>query len=178
MKSYSTREDALDAMTRALGNALANWQSVEMSLFSLYRDLCGKTDKRISSALFSAMSLETKMVALAALIKVRTDDKKYMQDWDSVSKEFFKQKRVRDKMAHWSVMQSNAMKDGKFVPTEFIAFLAPPLSDIPRMIKVPADPENSEAISAEVLSKHSLNDFGAVNEKIDVFRRGLPNASA
>jgi len=37
-------------MTRALGMALANWQSVEMTLLMFYLDLCGNTAKDISGA--------------------------------------------------------------------------------------------------------------------------------
>jgi hypothetical protein len=177
MKTHSTREEALDAMTRALGMALANWQSIEMALFFLYTELCGKTDKSIAGAIFNSMSLETKMMALTALIKVRTSDKKYMQDWDTLFKAFSKQKRLRDKMAHWSIIQSNPVENGEFVNEKFVAFLAPPASDIPRMLKALRDPENSEAVSAEVLLEKSIEDFGSVNEKIEAFRKSLPAAA-
>ena len=110
------------------------------------------------------------MTALAALIKVRTSDKKYVQEWDEVRKDFCKQKRLRNKLAHWSIMQSQLFQSGD----TFVAFLAPPLSDIPRMLKALQDPENGEAISAEGLLKQALEDFGNVNVKIDAFRRSLP----
>ena len=178
MKAYSTQKEAVDEMTRALGMALANWQSVEMTLFTFYLALCGKTDRKISGAIYNSMSLETKVTALAALIKVRTSDKKYMQEWDVVQKEFSKQKRLRDKLAHWSIVQTHPIKEGAFVTSEFVAVLVPPLSDIPRMLKALDDPANSEALSAESLLQRSTNEFGSLNAKIDAFRQSLPVNSA
>jgi hypothetical protein len=173
MKSYSTQDEALDAMTSALGVALANWQSVEVTLFFLYIELCDKTAQKIRDAIFGAMSLDTKMRVLASLIKARTSDQKYMRDWDGVHKKFSKQKRLRDKLAHWTIMQSQLDQSGN----KFVAFLAPPVSNIARMLRALENPENSEAISAEVLLKKSLDEFGEVNKKIDAFRQSLPSGA-
>src|SRR5258706_12316393 len=152
MKSYPTRDEAVTEMTKALGTAFANWQTIEFNLFLLYRHLCGEanvTQRKVMEITYNSMQLESKMVAIAGLIKLRTPtDKKYMQDWDLIAKQFNKQKRLRDKMAHWSIVSTPK-------PAGYYAFLAPPLSDIDSVIKASADPENSEAISAETQLRRS-----------------------
>jgi len=95
-----------------------------------------------------------------------------MQEWDTVQK-FSKQKRLRDKLAHWSIVQANPNKDGVFLKSEFVAVLAPPLTDIPRILKAVQDAENSEAIPAETLLERSTDDFGSLNQRIDAFRQSL-----
>ena len=70
-------------------------------------------------------------------------------------------------------MQSQLDKSGN----KFVAFLAAPVSNIARMLRALENPENSEAISAEVLLKKSLDEFGEVNKKIDAFRQSLPSGA-
>ncbi|MBR1154281.1 hypothetical protein [Bradyrhizobium sp. JYMT SZCCT0428] len=172
MKSHPIRDEAVNEMTRALGTALMHWQQIEFKLFLLYRTLCGgrHPQSKITDTIYGAMSLETKMVAVAALIKLRVSDKKYMQSWDTVAKAFFKQKKLRDKMAHWSIVGTPDQKRSGY----YYAFLAPPLSDLDRMLKTAANPGNSEAISAETLLRRSLDDFSIVTAAIDQFRDSLP----
>jgi len=172
MKSYPTRDEAVSEITKALGMAFSRWQTVEFNLFLLYRRLCGEaniTQRKVMEITYNSMQLESKMFAVAGLIKFRTPtDKKYMQDWDLIAKQFNKQKKLRDKMAHWSIVSTQKA-------AEYYAFLAPPLSDIDRVIKASADPENSEAISAETLLRRSSDDFGKVSAAIEEFMRKLPS---
>jgi hypothetical protein len=171
MKSYPTRDEAVTEITKALGMAFSHWQTIEFNLFLLYRNLCGDLtvdQRKVTEIVYNSMPLESKITALAGLIKHRTPmDKKYMQDWDLIAKQFNKQKRLRDKMAHWSILSTPK-------PAGYYAFLAPPLSDLDRVVKASADPENSEAISAETLFQRSTEDFGKVSAAIEAFSRNLP----
>ncbi len=163
MQSYQTLDEALTRTTMALGTALVQWQFIETAMFGLYAHLCGQSDQRAINLIYHSMSLETKTKAITKLVKYRASD--LVQEWDNIRKAMNKQKELRDKLAHWTVM-SGLSKDGGY-----ISYLAPPTTDDHRIHKVISDPDNSEAISAEVLKQRSISDFQRVGYSIVEFQK-------
>ena len=88
------------------------------------------------------------MIAITKLVKYGASNSDVVQDWDKISKAMFKQKKLRDKLAHWTVI-SGQSKDG-----EYISYLAPPTTDDRRTHRIISDPDDREAIS----SKNSIGD--------------------
>jgi hypothetical protein len=134
IKTYPTLDQAIVDMNFALGIALTQWQAVELKIYQIFVYLCGRSDKVALDAVFHEMSLETKMKAINELIRVRDTSK--LKAWDTVAKEVFKQKRLRDKLAHWTVVA------GPGEPDAYTAYLCPPTTD-PRAQTVLNNPQNA-----------------------------------
>ena len=162
IKTHQTLDAAVGEMTFTLGLALTQWQSVEYMLYHLFIDLCGRSDEAALNAIFHEMSLETKMKSITELVRLRNKDK--LSDWDKVSKALFKQKRLRDKLAHWSVVTAPR-------GDAYISYLAPPVTDA-RAKKYIENPEGG-AIDAETLRETSVRDFSFVAASIQNFRKAM-----
>lgn len=149
-------------MSFALGMALTQWQAVELKIYQLFIYLCGRSDKVALDAVFHEMSLETKMKAITELVRARDTSK--LQAWDTVTKDVFKQKRLRDKLAHWTVVAAPSNPDG------YTAYLCPPTTD-PRAHAVLNNPQN--AVNAGEL-KSKMMEFGFVSGAIHRFMMDFP----
>jgi hypothetical protein len=166
IKSHPTFDAALVEMTFALGMALTQWQLVEHKIYQLFVFLCGKSDERAINVIFHELSLELKMRAIMELVRLR--DKGFLSAWDEASKAVYRQKRLRDKLAHWTVVGSEA-EGGKF-----IAYLCPPTTSL-QAKKVIANP-NGGAIDADTLRNDAITGFLGAAAAIDRFMHSLPEA--
>jgi hypothetical protein len=114
------------------------------------------------NAVFHEMPLDVRLRALTELVRLR--DKKLLSAWDDVVKKLVKQKRLRDKLAHWSVGTA-PHKDGGFT-----AWLSPPSTDERAKIVY----ENIQsALGAEDLRNSSL-EFGFAAHAIHEFMMAFP----
>ncbi len=118
IKSYSSIDEAFLDMASALGFALTQWQSIELKIYQLFIYLCGQSDRKALDAIFHEMPLEIRMKSITELIRVRVPD--WLSKWDEVSKKVFKDKRLRDKIAHWTVGTAPHKEGG------FTSWLSPP----------------------------------------------------
>jgi len=162
IKIYPTFDQAVVDMNFALGIALTQWQGVELKVYQLFIYLCGQSDRAALDAVFHEMSLEIKMKALTELIRLR--DASRLAAWDGVAKAVFKQKRLRDKLAHWTVMTGPGEGGG------YTAYLCPPTTD-PRAQIVLRNPQN--ALNADDL-KSKMLDFGVTGGAIHRFMMDFP----
>ncbi|MDO9296536.1 hypothetical protein [Bradyrhizobium sp.] len=121
IKSYPSVGEAYADVTFALGFALTQWHTIEHKLYQLFVYLCGNSDEKALNAIFHEMPLESRLRALTELVRLR--DEKSLSAWDDVLKQVTKQKRLRDKLAHWTV-ETGPHKDGGFT-----AWLSPPSTD-------------------------------------------------
>jgi hypothetical protein len=167
MKSYPSIDEAFSDMTFTLGLALTQWQNVEFKLYQLFVFLCGQADERAISIIFHEMPLESKMRAITELVRLR--DKKLLTRWDAISKVLFKHKRLRDKLAHWTV-GTKQDKNG-----EYIAWLSPPTTSA-EAANLAKNPAASGAIDADSLRQTAVSDFGAVMAQLHAFMYALPDA--
>jgi hypothetical protein len=162
IKTYPTVDQAYSDMTFTLGLALTQWQAVELKLYQLFIFLCGRSDRSALDAIFHEMSLEIKMKAINELIRLREASK--LATWDTVTKDIFKQKRLRDKLAHWTVVAAPSTPDG------YTAYLCPPTTD-PRAQTVLQNPQN--AINADDL-KSKITEFHVASHEIHKFMIAFP----
>ena len=121
IKSYPTVDEAYSDVTFSLGFALIQWHAVDAKLYQLFIYLCGRSDQEAMNAIFHEMPLEVRLRALTELVRLR--DEESLSAWDAVLKKVTKQKRMRDKLAHWTV-GTGRDKDGGFT-----AWLSPPSTD-------------------------------------------------
>jgi hypothetical protein len=161
IKTYPTIDQAWSDMTFALGTALTQWQFLELKLYQLFTYLCGRSDKIAIDAIFHEMSLETKMKSINELIRIRDASK--LKSWNETAKDIFKQKRLRDKLAHWTVAADD-------VPGGYTAYLSPPSTD-PRAQTVARNPQN--AMNADDLRKQ-MAQFMVAGNAIHRFMMDFP----
>jgi hypothetical protein len=162
IKNYPTLDQAVVDMNFALGIALTQWQGVELKIYQLFIYLCGRSDKAALDAVFHEMSLETKMKAITELVRLR--DATRLSAWDAAAKAVFKQKRLRDKLAHWTVVAAPGNPDG------YTAYLCPPTTD-PRaqmVLKNPQDAMNADDLKSKML------EFGYASHGIHQFMMDFP----
>lgn len=162
VKLYNSVDAAHSDMTYALGFALTQWQTIELKLYQLFSYLCGQSDQKAVDVIFHEMDLDSRMRAILELVRLR--DNKQLQKWDEVAKLVFKHKRLRDKLAHWTVVGAPA-KDGKFT-----AYLCPPTTD-PRAITVVSNPQN--ALNADDL-RYKTREFQMAAGAIHRFMMEFP----
>jgi len=118
IKSYPNIGEAYSDVTYSLGFALTQWQAVELKLYQLFVFLCGDSDRKAINVVFHEMPLEVRLRALTELVAMRAPSQ--AEAWAEVVKKVHKQRRMRDKLAHWTVV-GDQHKDGGFT-----AWLSPP----------------------------------------------------
>lgn len=154
-------------MTFSLGLALTQWQTVEFKLFQLYQFLYGQSDYVALNATFHEMGLDVKMRAISALIEQRTADKSFHKSWKKTTEVFFRQKRLRDKLAHWTVVAARHPSGG------YCAYLSPPTTDL-RATTIAPGPTDPNAIDAPTLQKQAIQDFGSTSAAIHRYMMNFP----
>lgn len=167
MKSYSNPAEAYHDMMFALGLALTQWGSIELKLFQLYSFLYGQSDPLALNISYHEMGLDVRLRAIDALIKARTGDKKIHKGWAHVTEDIYRQKRLRDKLAHWTVM-GGPNPDGTFY-----SYLSPPSTDL-KATKMATDPEKTGAIDSPTLQDFAVKDFNFTAHKIHEYMRAFP----
>ncbi len=165
IKSYPDVGQAYSDVTFALGFALTQWHAVELKLYQLFIYLCGRSDQKAMNAIFHEMPLDVRFRALTELVRLR--DEKSLSAWDSVLKKVMKQKRMRDKLAHWTVGTARH-KDGGFT-----AWLSPPSTD-ERARDVFENVQN--ALGAQDIQEKS-QEFQFAAHAIHEFMRAFPEFS-
>jgi hypothetical protein len=170
MKSYPTVDAAYHEMTFSLGLALTQWQFVELKLFQLYALLYGQSDGVGLNISFHEMGLDVRLRIIEALIKARTNKKELHKSWAHVKDDVYKQKRLRDKLAHWTVM-TGSNQDGTYY-----AYLSPPSTDL-KAEEMAADPQKAGAIDAPTLQEAAIKDFQFVSAAIHRFMMAFPQWS-
>lgn len=161
--SYPTVDEAYSKVTFALGVALTQWQSVELKLYQLFIFLSGSSDQRAIGVIFHEMPLEVRLRSLTELVRLRNEA--MIPKWDATLKIVHKQRRFRDKLAHWTVCTA-PHKDGGFT-----AWLTPPTTD-DRARVVYENLQN--AMGANDLTAKSL-EFGVAAHSIHVFMHEFPD---
>jgi hypothetical protein len=161
IKTYPTVDQAIVDMNFALGMALTQWQFVELKLYQLFIYLCAKSDQAALDAIFHEMDIDTKMRAIGELVRLRDPAK--LGAWDEAAKSVFKQKRLRDRLAHWTVVT------GPVDPSGYTAYLCPPTTD-PRAQTVLQNPQ--DAINADDLKTRMLN-FQVAAHAVHQFMMGF-----
>jgi hypothetical protein len=170
MKSYHTVDAAYSEMTFSLGLALTQWQTIELTLYQLYVFLYGQSDPVALSVSFHEMGLDVRLRAIEALIKTRTNDKKLHKSWAHIMESLYKQKRLRDKLAHWTVM-TGPNQDGTYY-----AYLSPPSTDL-KALKMVTDPQKTGAIDTPTLQGLAIKDFKFVSGAIHRYMMDFPQWS-
>jgi hypothetical protein len=116
MQTYPTLDEALNRTTMAMGTALVQWQFIEHAMFQLYAHLFGQSDQRAINLIYHSMGLEAKIITITKLVKPRSANSDVVQRWDKISKDIFKQKKLRDKLAYWTVL-SGQSKEADIYPS-------------------------------------------------------------
>lgn len=168
IKSYEHLDQAYHEITLALGYALTQWQQIEHKLYQLFICLCGRCDQEAITVVFHEMSLETKLKAITELVRYR--DNSFLPTWDTCSKAVFKQKSLRDKLAHWTVVGTKN-KEGRY-----LTYLSPPITSLGAQKlheTIVANP-GAGAIDADTLNARSIKDFGAAAHSVHLFMMSLP----
>ena len=165
VKPYASVDEAFMDMANALGFTLTQWQVIELKLYQLFIYLCGQSDRKALDAIFHEMPLEVRMKSITELIRIRDGD--WLSKWDAVSKTIFKDKRLRDKIAHWTVGTSRHRDGG------FTSWLSPPSTDEEAQ-KVLDNIQN--AIGADDLRSKAL-EFQITAHAVHQFMTSFPEVS-
>ena len=143
--------DPINETTAALGLALGQWQEVEGELFTLYQALAGEAvmPNPTTTIWNAVISTHTKIKIVDALVQFTIKDAHLLAQWVTVLNAVKRQKKTRDKLAHWRIVPH--LQDGKWS-----VFLAQPFPHPKSFTKGYGEPHTGalDAASLREQAKH------------------------